>query len=88
MSKGYGAPAQTLGKKLGKASGAAPKQYPKVGGGKELNWKKPNTGGGKGMINELTGSSINTYCKSLNCSVSLSFGSGTFKTSITCSSKL
>lgn len=44
-----GAPAQTTGKKLAKASGNAPKQYPKIGGGKGLNWKKPNASGGKGV---------------------------------------
>lgn len=49
MSKGDGAPAQTIGKKIAIAAGAAPKQYPKVGGGTALNWKKPNTAGGKGV---------------------------------------
>lgn len=44
-----GAPEMTVGKKLAKASGNAPKQYPKVGGGMGLNWKKPNTAGGKGV---------------------------------------
>lgn len=40
---------QTTGKKLAKASGSAPKQYPKVGNGKGLNWKRANSSGGKGV---------------------------------------
>lgn len=49
MSKGYGGnKADGVKNKAAKATGNAPKQYPKVGGGTNLNWKTPNAGGGKG----------------------------------------
>lgn len=49
MSAGTGAPEQTLGKKLAKASGEPAKQYPKVAAGKPLGWKQPNAASGKGV---------------------------------------
>jgi len=51
MSKGYGTQTDGIKSRAAKASGNASKMYPKVGGGKNLNWKNPNAGGGKGAMN-------------------------------------
>jgi len=49
MAKGYGAKEDGVKSKLAKAKGSASKHYPKTGTGKDLNWKKANTAGGKGV---------------------------------------
>lgn len=43
MSKGYGGKSDKIKNKTAKAKGNAPKNYPKVGSGKPLNWKRPNS---------------------------------------------
>jgi len=49
MTKGAGNENDGVKNKLAKSKGAAPKDYPKKGTGKDLNWKKANTAGGKGV---------------------------------------
>jgi len=49
MTQGAGNMNDGVKNKLAKASGSAPKRYPKTGNGKDLGWKKPNTAGGKGV---------------------------------------